>query len=322
MPKVFITRPLPLRAYDLLSGHAEIDRNDEERQLDPTELLDRLCGCDAVLCTLGDRLDAPILDAAAPTLRVIANYAVGVDNIDLDAAKRLGITVTNTPDVLTNATAEIAVGLMLATARRFASGDRMMREGWFEGWAPLLHRGQDVYGKRVGIIGAGRIGQRVAATMRHGFGCSIVYHSRTARPDWDADLDARRVPLDELLQTADFVSIHCPLTPETHHLIDARRLALMQRHTILVNTARGAVIDEAALVEALRENRIAGAGLDVFEQEPTAPANPLLQLDNVVVVPHLAGQTYESYPRLVQIAFDNMQRVLDGATPRNLVVRI
>ncbi len=296
-----------------------MDRNDEQRQLGPAELLDRLRGCDGVLCTLGDRLDAATLEAAAPTLRVIANYAVGVDNIDLEAAKRLGITVTNTPDVLTDATAEIAVGLMLATARRFASGDRMVREGRFDGWAPLLHRGQDVYGKCVGIIGAGRIGHRVAATMHHGFGCSILYHSRTARHDWESTLDARRAPLDDLLQRSDIVSIHCPLTPETHHLIDARRLALMAPHAILVNTARGAVIDEAALVDALREQRIAGAGLDVFENEP-ALAPGLATLDNVVLLPHIGSATHATRATMAELAAQSIVDLLSGKEPKHRVV--
>jgi len=319
MPRVLVTRPVPQRAYDLLSAHAEMDRNDEQRQLGPAELLDRLRGCDGVLCTLGDRLDAATLAAAAPTLRIIANFAVGVDNIDLDAAKRLGITVTNTPDVLTDATAEIAVGLMLATARRFASGDRMVREGRFAGWAPLLHRGQDVYGKRVGIIGAGRIGHRVAKTMRHGFGCAILYHSRSARPEWESDLQAQRVPLDDLLQRSDIVSIHCPLTPETHHLIDARRLALMAPHAILINTARGAVIDEAALVDALREQRIAGAGLDVFENEP-ALAPGLATLDNVVLLPHIGSATHQTRTTMAELAARSIVDLLSGKQPEHRVV--
>jgi lactate dehydrogenase-like 2-hydroxyacid dehydrogenase len=221
------------------------------------------------VCTLADRIDAALLAALAPPLRVVATFAVGHENIDLDAARRLGVHVANTPGVLTDATAEIAVALALACARRIAEGDRFTRAGRFEGWGPLAHLGHAIYGCTVGIVGAGRIGRRVATTLRRGFDCEILVHSRRAAdaPDW-RELGVRSVSLDELLARADVVSLHCPHTPETHHLIDARALARMKPTAVLVNTARGAIVDEAALVAALRAGTIAAAGLDVYEHEP------------------------------------------------------
>ena len=319
MPRILVTRPVPQVVYDLLSGHAEIDRNHEERTLGADELRDRVVGCDGVICTLRDRIDAALLEAASPTLRIVANFAVGVDNIDLDAAKRLGVTVTNTPNVLTDATAELAVGLILATARRFATGDRMVRERRFEGWAPLLLRGQGVGGMRVGIVGAGPIGRRVAKIMRLGFGCHILYYSRSHQLNFESMVGARRVALDSLLGLSDIVSIHCALVPETHHLIDARRLALMAPHAILVNTARGAVVDEEALVDALREERIAGAGLDVYENEP-ALAPGLADLDNVVLLPHIGSATHATRDMMAMLAAGSVIDVLSGREPNHRVV--
>jgi len=310
MPRVFVTRPVPPAALDLLRqgiDGIELDTNTEERQLVPAELRERVRGCDALLCTLLDRVDAAILEAASDSLRVVANFAVGVDNIDLDAAARLGITVTNTPGVLTDATAEIAVGLLLACARRFIEADALVRDGEFEGWAPLLLRGQAVYGKTVAIIGAGRIGRRVGETMRLGFGCRVVYHSRSEPVD-----------LDALLAEADFVSLHCPLTPETHHLLDRRRLALMKPTAILVNTARGPVVDEDALVELLHERRIAGAGLDVFEREPRL-ADGLAALPNVMLLPHLGSATYETRDAMGRMAAQSILDVLAGKEPAHRV---
>jgi len=294
MPKVAITRPVPDEAREILRAG-----------IPGVEFVEAAPGIDALLCTLQDSVDRALLESLAPPLRVVANFAVGVDNIDLDAARDLGVVVTNTPGVLTDATAEVAIGLMLACARRFLEGDRIMRAGRFEGWAPLFHLGHALYGRTVGIVGAGRIGRRVGETMARGFDCTVLY--------------SRPTDLDELLQRSDFVSLHCPLTPATHHLIDAARLARMKPTAILVNTARGPVVDERALVAALREGRIAGAGLDVFEEEPrTAPG--LAELDNVVLLPHIGSPTHSARAGMARLAAGSIVAVLGGREPQNRVV--
>jgi len=293
MPKVAITRPVP-----------EITRAILRDGLPGVEFTGVEKGVDALLCTLREGVDGALLEELSPELKVVANFAVGVDNIDLDAARRLGIVVTNTPDVLTDATAEVAVGLMLACARRFLEGDRIMRAGAFEGWKPLYHLGHAVYGRTVGIVGAGRIGTRVGNTMARGFGCEVIYH--------------RPTPLDELLERSDFVSLHCPLTDETRHLVDAERLASMKPTAILVNTARGPVVDEAALVDALRAGTIAGAGLDVFEDEPdTAPG--LAELDNALLLPHVGSATYAARDDMGRLAARSIVDVLCGREPEHRV---
>ncbi|MHC4954477.1 MAG: 2-hydroxyacid dehydrogenase [Planctomycetota bacterium] len=318
MARILVTRPVPDSTIEILRAGLtgpELDHNREERQLSAKELLERAIGCDALLCTLRDAVDACLLEALVPPLHIVANFAVGVDNIDLAAAKRLGVAVTNTPGVLTEATAETAVGLMLACARRFVEGDRIMRQDRFEGWAPLLHLGQPVYGRTVGIVGAGRIGKRVAATMRRGFDCDVLYHSPRDHPE----LDARRVPLDELLASSDFVSLHCPLNEDTHHLLDRRRLALLRPTAVLVNTSRGPVVDEEALVECLREGRIAGAGLDVYEREPALAAG-LAALDNVILLPHAGSATLATRSEMGRLAAESIVDVLSGREPQHRVV--
>jgi len=221
--------------------------------------------------------------------------------------------------VLTEATAEIAVALLLACARRVVEGDRMMREGRWAGWTPRFHRGHAVYGKTVGIVGAGRIGERVAATLRHGFDCRILAHSRASRPEWEASFDARFVRLQELLESSDFVTLHCPLTPSTRHLIDDAALARMKPTACLVNTARGPVVDEAALVRALATGSIAAAGLDVYEEEPRLAAG-LAVLDNVVLLPHIGSATHEAREAMGRLAVDAVVDVLRGREPAHPVV--
>ena len=255
---IYVTRSIPNSAIELLIGgidNADIRVNTEDRNLAHAEIIERGKGASALICTLADPIDAALMDAIGGQLKIIANYAVGYNNIDTDAAKKRGIAVTNTPDVLTEPTAEIALGLILDTARRISEGDRITRAAEFEGWAPMYHRGQGVYGQTVGIIGAGRIGHRVAATLRHGFGCNIVYYSRSRHAHWESELEAKLLPLTELLEQSDIISLHCPLTEKTRHLIDAKALTHMKPTAILVNTARGAVIDEAALVAALTVDR-------------------------------------------------------------------
>jgi glyoxylate reductase len=261
---------------------------------------------DAVLCLLTDRIDASLLERA-PRLRIVANMAVGTDNVDLEAARRRGIAVSNTPDVLTDATADLAVALLLAAARRLCWGDRLVRGGGFTGWHPTLGLGADVTGKTLGIVGAGRIGRAVAERMR-GFRMEVLPHSRTSGP-----------PLDELLERSDFISLHVPLTPETHHLIGERELRLMRPHAVLVNTARGPIVDEAALVRALRGGWIAAAGLDVFEREPRL-APGLSELPNVALAPHLGSATVETRRRMAEIAARNIVAALRGEPIPHAVV--
>lgn len=321
MTTILVTRSIPLAALSAMGSQLPTARVDVcSDGLDSGEgLVKRARGADAIIGTLADTFDAATLKALAPRLKILANYAVGTNNIDLEAARALGIRVTNTPDVLTDATAEVAVGLMLAAARRFAEGDAITRAGRFTGWAPLYHLGHGIYGKRVGIIGAGRIGLRVARTMRHGFGCEISYASRSPKPEWDSELRATRQDLEALLAESDFVSLHCPLTPQTRHLIDARRLSLMKPTAVLVNTARGPVIDEAALVQALRDQRIFAAGLDVYEDEPSL--NPgLAELPNVVLLPHIGSATVATREAMGRMCAQAVIDVLQGREPANAVV--
>lgn len=318
---IYITRALPDVAAEMLAQalpDARIECNPHDRNLNRAELIEAASGCDALLCTLADPLDALLIEDLGPQLKVIATCAVGYNNIDLQAAKNRGVAVCNTPGVLTDATAEVAVGLMLACARRLLEGDHLTRQGLFAGWAPLLHRGHGVYGKTVGIVGAGRIGKRAAASMKHGFGCRILYYSREDHVDWENELEAEKVELGELLARSDFVSLHCPLTPDTRHLLDADMLKLMKPTAVLVNTARGPVVDEQALVQALREKRIAAAGLDVYEDEP-ALAPGLSELPNVVLLPHIGSATIETRDEMARICARAAIAVLTGQEPQHRV---
>jgi glyoxylate reductase len=245
---------------------------------------------------------------------------VGFDNVDLAAAEARGIWVTNTPGVLTDATADLAFGLLLAAARRIPESERFLRAGRFDGWAPLLFRGADLFGATLGIVGLGRIGQAMARRAR-AFGMRIVYAGRRAvDAEVERALEARRVELDELLATSDFVSLHCPLTPETRHLIDAGALARMKKGAILINTARGPIVDEAALVDALRSGHLAGAGLDVFEREPAVHPG-LLELENVVLTPHTGSATMGTRRRMAELVCENLERALAGEAPPHPVNR-
>lgn len=274
---------------------------------------------DAAICTLTDRIDASML-AAASRLTILANYAVGYNNIDLHAAQRHGITVTNTPDVLTDATADLTWALILAAARRLPEGQTLVREGRWNGWTPTQLLGQTVTGRTLGIVGMGRIGHAVAQRAQ-GFRMPVLFAARsTVHPAIRLWPEAwRQVPLDELLQRADFVSLHVPLTPDTRHLIGARELALMRPTAVLVNTARGPVVDEAALVRAVQEGRLAGIGLDVYEHEPELhPA--LRRLPRVVTLPHLGSATLETRVRMGEICLENIAAVLAGRPAPNRVV--
>ncbi len=270
------------------------------------ELLRRVAGCDGILTLLSDRVDEELLEAAGPGLRVVSNYAVGYDNVDVAACARRGIVVGNTPGVLTETTADLAWALMLAARRRVTEGDRFVRGGKWRTWGPNLLLGSDVHGATLGIVGFGRIGQAVARRAV-GFGMTVLYTSRTRAPEAvEAAHVARFVDLDELLDGSDIVSLHCALTPETRGLIGRRALELMKPTATLVNTARGPVVDQPALYTALRDGVIAAAGLDVTDPEPIAPDDPLLSLENCIVVPHIASATHATRGRMAEMAAANL----------------
>jgi lactate dehydrogenase-like 2-hydroxyacid dehydrogenase len=315
---VCVTRELPDPALPLLRGACErVDVNPHDRVLSRDELLAAVAGRDGILATGQDRIDAELLDAAGPGLRAVANYAVGCDNIDRDLLTARGIPYSNTPDVLTDATADLAWALMLAAARRIAEADRYVRDSRWHGWGPTQLLGMDVAGRTLGIVGAGRIGQ-AAGRRATGFGMQILYWSRSPKPEFEAECGARRVELEELLQQSDFVSLHLPGTPETRHIIGERELGLMKPTAVLVNTGRGPLVDEAALVEALREHRIAAAGLDVFEEEPKVHPG-LLDLDNVVLAPHIGSATHQARSRMAEVAATCLIEMLEGRRPPQCV---
>lgn len=314
---VFVTRRVPEAGLELLGRHCErVDISPHDRPASREEILEGVAGRDGVLCHLTDRIDDEVLAAAAPRCRVFANYAVGYNNIDIAAATRHGIAVTNTPGVLTETTADLAWSLLMSVARRIVESDRFLRTGRWDGWGPMQFLGHDIQGATLGVVGAGRIGQAVARRAT-GFSMRILYASRRDCPEMAA-LGARRVELDALLCESDFVSLHVPLTPETRHLVGPRELGLMKPSAYLINTARGPVVDEAALVEALRARQIAGAGLDVYENEPL-PAPGLVELDNVVCVCHLGSATEATRSRMSVMAAENLLAAMRGEAPPNLV---
>jgi glyoxylate reductase len=311
--RVLTTFPLPPGARAELRGVA-LRTYRGPQPIPRATLAHELSTVDGLLCLLTERIDAALL-AHAPRLSAIANCAVGYDNVDLHAAAVRGVVVTNTPDVLTESSADLAWALLLAAARRVAEGDRMIRAGAWRGWSPDLLLGTDVHGATLGIIGLGRIGAAVARRAR-GFGMRVLYTQR--RPARPAPREVERVPLGRLLALSDFVSLHVPLTPATRHLIGRRELARMKRTAILVNTSRGAVVDEEALLGALATRRIAAAGLDVFEHEPRVP-RALRALPNVVMTPHVASATVATRARMAELAARNVAAVLAGREPPNRV---
>ena len=320
--RVVVTRRLPESALELLGASADVWVSPHDRPLARSELEAAVAGADALVTMLHDRVDGPLLDAAGPQLRCVANVAVGYDNIDVPAATARGVLVTNTPGVLTDATADLAMGLILAVTRRLGEGERLIRGGRPWSWHMFFMLGTGLQGKTLGIVGLGGIGTATARRAR-AFGMEIVYSGRRrAAPALEAELGgARHLQLDELLAVADVVSLHCPLTPETRHLLDASRLARMKRGAVLVNTARGPVVDETALVAALRDGVIAGAALDVFEHEPDVHPG-LLELEQVVLAPHLGSATVETRTAMAELAARNALAVLAGEcapTPVNVV---
>ena len=304
MPLFAVTTRLPGSALELLRAAGDLRAADLSGVLPREELLDLVAGADVVLTQLGDRVDDELLDAAGPGLRCICNVAVGYDNVDLAALARRGVALTNTPGVLDDATADIALGLILAATRRLGEGERLIRSGAPWRWSMDFLLGRGLRDKLLGVVGLGAIGSRVAERAR-AFGMRVAYNNRSEAPAAvTGPLEAQRLELDELLARADVVSLHCPLTEQTRHLVGARELGLMKPTATLVNTARGPVVDEAALVVALREGQIAAAGLDVFEREPEVDPG-LLELENVVLVPHLGSATLETRAAMAELAARN-----------------
>ncbi|HWV24106.1 MAG TPA: D-glycerate dehydrogenase [Thermomicrobiales bacterium] len=316
-PLVAVTRPIPEAGIDLLRGHCEIRQWEDELPPSPEELDSLLNGVDGALTLLTDRIDGPLLDRH-PTLRVVSNFAVGYDNVDVDAATKHGVAVCNTPGVLTETTAEMSFALLMATARRIPEGVDYVRDGKWKTWGPLLLLGQDVYGATLGIVGFGRIGREVAR-MATGFSMKILAWDRSPETKDTEGLDVQFVELDDLLKEADFVSLHVALAPETHHLIDARELGLMKKTAILINAARGPVVDTDALVQSLREGDIFAAGLDVTDPEPLPADHPLVSMPNCTVVPHIASATVSSRDNMATLAARNLFAVLKGERPEYII---
>ena len=314
-PQVLVTRRIPRAGMKILEEGALVDVNEQDALMPHEELLRRVKGKDGVLCMLSDRMNGEVMEAGTG-LKVISTYAVGYNNIDVREATRRGILVTNTPEVLREATADLAWSLLMAVARKIPSSDRFVREGRFAGWGPELFLGHEVHGQTLGIVGMGDIGSAVARRAR-GFDMKVLYHNRTANP-LAGEIGAELVPLDELLRRSDFISLHVPSTPQTKHLIGPRELGLMKSTAIIINASRGEIIDEAALVVALREGRIAGAGLDVYEREPLLSPG-LADLDNVVLTPHTGSGTFEARDRMAIMAARNLLAALRVERPPNLV---
>ena len=309
-PIAYVTRILPQPALDRLAEATELRVWEEDRPIPRDRLLGAVAEADGLLSVLTERIDDELFDAA-PRLRVVSNLAVGHDNVDLEAARRRGIPVGYTPGVLTETTADLAFTLLLAVARRVVEGVKYIERGEWKYWGPMVLLGRDVHHTTLGIIGLGRIGLAMARRAR-GFDMRVVYHSRTRRPDAEQMLGLEYLPLDDLMASADFVSLHVPLTPETRHLVGARELAQMRPEAILINTTRGPVIDQAALTEALRSGQIGGAGLDVTDPEPIDPAAPLLTLPNVTILPHVGSATIETRTKMALLAAENLLAGLRG----------
>ena len=313
--KVLVTREIPEVGLYLLE---DFDVSVLfERPPERGELLQAVRGMDGVLSTATENIGGEVLDAAGDGLKVVANMAVGYDNIDVRAARERGVVVTNTPGVLDETTADVAFMLMLAAARRLGEGERLLRAGKWEWWGPKQLRGLDVWGKKLGILGLGRIGQAVARRAR-GFGMEILYHNRSRKEDAEKELGARYLELRDLLSESDFISVHTPLTEETRHLIGKEELERMKSGAVLVNTSRGPVVDEGALADALGNGRIFAAGLDVYEEEPRVHPK-LLGLENVVLAPHIGSASIETRDKMATLAAENLRSVLRGEQPKTPV---
>lgn len=316
--RVYVTRVIPQPGLDILNTNLKhVSINTADHLLSRNELLENVKGLDGLLPLLTERIDGEVMDTAGPQLKIVANHAVGFDNIDIPAATERGIMVTNTPGVLTHATADFAWTLLFSTARRIAEADVFTRALKYKGWGPMMYLGGDITGRTLGIVGAGRIGAAVALKSR-GFDMKILYTDAYQNETLEKELGARKVEFEELLKESDFVSVHVPLLDTTHHLFDETAFKLMKRTAYLVNTSRGPVVKEAALVKALKSGEIAGAGLDVYEEEPKIHPE-LIKLQNVVLAPHIASATIETRTNMATMAASNLIEGLKGNTPPNLL---
>ena len=317
---VFVTRAIPEKGLIRLADVCDtLYVNPHDRPLSRQEIMDAVKGKErnGLLCILCDNIDAEVIDALGRTIKGIANYAVGYNNIDINAAARRCIPVTNTPDVLTDATADLGWALLFSIARRIVESDRFTRAGKFDGWAPMLHLGTDITGATLGVIGAGRIGTAFALKSK-GFGMRVLYCGHSQNETLEREINARRADLETLLAESDFVSLHVSLTEETHHLIGAKELAMMKRTACLINSARGPVVDEAALLEALKARAIAGAALDVYENEPEITPG-LSEMDNVVMVAHIGSGTVSTRDKMAEMAAADLIAMMKGERPQHCV---
>ena len=314
---VYITRQLPRQAVEMLKPECSVEINPHDRALSRGELEEAIKGVDGIITLLSDNIDAELIDMN-PDLEVIANYAVGYDNIDVEACSDRDIAVSNTPGVLTETTADLAWALILAAARRIPEADRYTREGRYEGWGPMLMLGSDVHSKTLGVMGLGRIGKAVARRGSAGFDMDVIYYNRSRDEEFEQEYGVEYRPLDELLEQSDFVSLHLPLTPATEKLIGEKELDKMKDEAYLINTARGAVVDENALLHALREGEIAGAGIDVYEDEPKLTPG-LAGLDNLVMLPHIGSASVETRSEMAVMAAENMLAGLRGERMPNRI---
>ncbi|MBE0520074.1 D-glycerate dehydrogenase [Candidatus Bathyarchaeota archaeon] len=317
-PKVYVTREIPERGLKTIKERFDAEVWPEYGPPPKEVIVEKVGNVDAIVSLLSDEIDAEVFGAARK-LKVVAQMAVGFDNIDVKLATKRGIYVTNTPEVLTETTADFAWALLMAVARRVVEADRYVRTGkWKVSWHPSMLLGRDVHGATMGIVGAGRIGSSVAKRAK-GFNMKILYYDVVSRPELEKELGAKNVDLDTLFKESDFISVHVPLTKQTYHMINEEKLRLMKKTAYLINNSRGSVIDEKALYRALKEEWIAGAGLDVFEREPTQLNNPLLMLDNVVVAPHISSSSHETRSRMAEMVAENLMAFFEGTIPPNLV---
>ncbi|MFH1258045.1 MAG: D-glycerate dehydrogenase [Candidatus Micrarchaeota archaeon] len=316
-PKVFVTRPLPGHALEELKRHCDVELQEEDRPATREEITEGVKGKDGLLCILTDQIDIEVMDANK-NLRIISNYGVGFDKIDLDAATKRKILVTNTPGALTETTADLAVGVMIAAARRIVEGDKFTRECRYEGWGPSMMLGQDVHNKTLGLVGLGRIGKAVAKRAHFGFGMKILYNDPKSQEDFDKEFNARLVDFETLLKESDFISIHVPLTPQTRKMFGDKQFHMMKRTAVLVNTSRGLVVDQAALGKALKSSRIFAAAIDVYEDEPKSPVE-LIPLQNVILLPHIGSASLETRTRMADLAVQNLLDYFKGRHLTNVV---
>ena len=321
MKKIFVTRTIPDQGLKILKEKGfEIKVRSENKAISKKELISELKkGYDALLCLLTDKIDGEIMDAGLPQLKIIANYAVGFDNINIEEGKKRNLMMTNTPGPeITESVAEHTFALMIALARRIAEADRFARAGKYKGWDPMLLLGTGLHDKTLGIIGLGRIGFAVAQRAVKGFKMKVLYHDVKPNPDFEKEFGAQFVDLETLLKESDFISIHVPLLTETRHLIGENQLRMMRKNAYLINTSRGPIIDEKALVQALKENWIRGAALDVYENEPVL-APGLAELDNAILTSHIASATEETRAKMSELAARNIIAALEGKEPQNLL---